>query len=167
MQNKHFCHSRLSLYTAFPNRTHVSLWTYLSYWGTLLPWWNAFEILSHWETLYQCFNIFKNYLCVWHNQPIGNYLDKKSLGEWLKTTNLFTLRIKFSSGCKYSSRVDCLTICSDSRFPILRTSRDRNRSLIMPVKIGISSVTILCKLKSLKMQISTWKKRVNNVSQEH
>lgn len=81
--------------------------------------------------------------------------------------NLFTLRIKFSSVCKYSSRVNCLTICSDCRFPILRTSRDGNRSLIMPVKIGISSVTILCKLKSLKMRISTWKKRVNNLSQEH
>lgn len=80
--------------------------------------------------------------------------------------NSFTLRMKFSSGCKYSFRLDCLTICSNCRFLILRTSRAGNRSLIRLVKIGISSVTILCKLKSLKTHISTWKRRVNNISQD-
>lgn len=81
--------------------------------------------------------------------------------------NSFTLRIKLSSGCKRSYRVDCLTICSNCRFLFLRASRAGNRSLIRPMKIGISSVTTLGQLKSHKACISTWKRVVNNTLQEH
>lgn len=70
--------------------------------------------------------------------------------------NYFTLRIKISSGYKWNSRVDCSAICSNCRFFFLRTSRTWNRSLVRPMKIGLSSVNILGKVKSLKACINTW-----------
>lgn len=96
---------------------------------------------------------------------IVNILDKYHLSSYMNyqshclpptVSKSFTLRMKLSSGCRRSSRVDRLTICSKCGFLCRGTSRAGNRSPTRPRNTGTSSVTILGILKSLSDRISTW-----------
>lgn len=63
--------------------------------------------------------------------------------------------MKLSSGCKFKSIAACLTVRSKSASLFRGTSKAGNRSPISPMNTGVSSVTILGILKSLKALINT------------
>ncbi|TNN81598.1 hypothetical protein EYF80_008044 [Liparis tanakae] len=68
----------------------------------------------------------------------------------------YSVRTKLSSACNFKSKMASLTCFSKSRSLFLGTSRAGNRSPISPMNTGMSSVTILGMLKSLRARISTW-----------